>query len=172
VSAISPERWQEISPYLDHALSLSEERRDAWLSDFRAQRADLAGLLEQLLEEHRALSQKHFLEYQPKQPADDSFLTGKSVGAYKLISRIGEGGMGTVWLAQRSDGRFERQVAIKFLRFAVASPAAEERFKREGRILGQLVHPHIAELIDAGVTSGGEPYLVLEYVEGQSIDEY
>jgi eukaryotic-like serine/threonine-protein kinase len=172
VSAISPERWQEISPYLDHALSLSEEQRAAWFSDFRAQHSDLASLLEQLLEEHRALSQKHFLEYQPEQPGDDSSLTGKPVGAYKLISRIGEGGMGSVWLAQRADGRFERQVAIKFLRFAVASPAAAERFKREGRILGQLVHPHIAELIDAGLTSGGEPYLVLEYVEGQSIDEY
>ncbi len=80
--------------------------------------------------------------------------------------------MGSVWLAQRADGRFERQVAIKFLRFAVASPAAAERFKREGRIVGQLEHPHIAELIDAGVTPSGEPYLVLEYVEGQSIDEY
>jgi hypothetical protein len=94
VSAISPERWQEISPYLDHALSLSEEQRDAWLSDFRAQRSDLASLLEQLLEEHRSLSQEHFLEFQPEQPVDDGFLTGKSVGAYKLISRIGEGGHG------------------------------------------------------------------------------
>jgi eukaryotic-like serine/threonine-protein kinase len=172
VSSISPERWQEISPYLDHALSLSEEQRAAWFADFRAQRSDLAGLLEQLLEEHRALSQEHFLEHQPEQPGDNGSLTGKRIGAYQLISCIGEGGMGSVWLAQRADGRFERQVAIKFLRFAVASPSGAERFKREGRILGQLEHPHIAELIDAGVTPGGEPYLVLEYVEGQSIDEY
>jgi eukaryotic-like serine/threonine-protein kinase len=80
--------------------------------------------------------------------------------------------MGSVWLAQRSDGRFERQVAIKFLHFSVAAGGGLERFTREGRILGQLRHPHIAELIDAGVTPKGEPYLVLEHVEGERIDEY
>ena len=80
--------------------------------------------------------------------------------------------MGSVWLAERSDGRFERRVAIKFLRFAVAAHSGAERFKREGKILGQLAHRHIAELIDAGVTPKGEPYLVLEYVEGDHIDEH
>jgi tetratricopeptide (TPR) repeat protein/tRNA A-37 threonylcarbamoyl transferase component Bud32 len=80
--------------------------------------------------------------------------------------------MGSVWLAERNDGRFERQVAIKFLHFALASHGVAERFKREGKILGQLAHPHIAELIDAGVSSEGQPYLVLEYVQGKQIDEY
>jgi serine/threonine protein kinase len=80
--------------------------------------------------------------------------------------------MGNVWLAERADGRFERQVAIKFVHFAVTARGAAERFKREGRILGQLRHPHIAELIDAGLTTKREPYLVLEYVRGQHIDEY
>jgi eukaryotic-like serine/threonine-protein kinase len=75
-------------------------------------------------------------------------------------------------LASRSDGRFERRVAIKFLNFALATEGNAERFKREGSILGRLAHPHIAELIDAGVTSNGSPYLVLEYVEGDSIDRY
>jgi eukaryotic-like serine/threonine-protein kinase len=172
VSALSPERWQEISPYLDHALSLSDEERATWLADFRVQRSDLAKLLEKLLEEHRAVAQEHFLEDEPLRPASDSSLTGETLGAYKLISRIGEGGMGNVWLAERIDGRFERQVAVKFLNFAVASQGAAERFKREGRILGQLAHPHIAELLDAGVTPKGEPYLVLEYVRGKQIDEY
>jgi len=167
MSAFRLERWQEISPYLDHALSLSEQERARWLSDFRAQRSDLADLLEQLLEEHRALSQKHFLEGQPQQPSNEDALVGEKVGAYKLVSRIGEGGMGNVWLAERVDGRFERQVGIKFLHFALASQGAAERFKREGRILGQLRHPHIAELIDAGVTQRGEPYLVLEYIKGK-----
>ena len=99
-------------------------------------------------------------------------LTGEKLGAYKLISHIGEGGMSNVWLAERSDGRFARQVAVKFLRLAVASGGAAERFKREGRILGQVAHPHIAVLIDAGVTAKGEPYLVLEHVKGKQIDEY
>lgn len=168
---LSPEQWLEISPYLDHALSLSVQERALWLSDFRAQRSEIADLVEELLEEHDALSEEHFLEHQPQPPTDHS-LPGETVGPYKLLSRIGEGGMGNVWLAERADGRFERQVAVKFVRFAVPSRGAAERFKREGRILGQLRHAHIAELIDAGLTAKGEPYLILEYVEGQPIDEY
>lgn len=172
MSALSPDQWQEISPYLDHALSLPAEERACWLADFRAKSSDLGGLLEKLLDEHRELSQEHFLEAEPPRPASEPCLTGEILGPYKLLSRIGEGGMGSVWLAERHDGRFERQVAIKFLHFAVASSTAAERFKREGRILGQLAHPHIAELIDAGVTPRGEPYLVLEHVKGKQIDEY
>ena len=172
MSTLSSDRWREISPYLDHALSLPEEERAAWLADFRAQRSDLADLLEKLLEEHQALAEEHFLEYQPLRPTDEQSAAGRSIGAYRLISPIGEGGMGSVWLAERNDGRFERQVAVKFLHFALASHTVAERFKREGRILAQLAHPHIAELIDAGVTSNGEPYLVLEYVQGKQIDEY
>jgi eukaryotic-like serine/threonine-protein kinase len=172
MSTLNPDRWQEISPYLDHALSLSEEERLRWLEVFRTQRSDLADLLQKLLKEHLALSREHFLEYQPLRPTNEPAFAGETLGTYKLISRIGEGGMGSVWLAERSDGRFERQVAVKFLHYALASQGAAERFKREGRILGQLAHPHIAELIDAGVTPGGEPYLVLEYVSGKQIDEY
>lgn len=172
MAALSPDQWQAVSPFLDHALSLPQEQRTEWLRDFRAQRPDLADLLGKLLEEHRAVAQEHFLEQEPLRPAENASMTGELVGAYKLISGIGEGGMGHVWLAERVDGRFERQVAVKFLHFALASLGAAERFKREGRILGQLTHPHIAELIDAGVTGKGEPYLVLEYVKGEQIDEY
>jgi len=80
--------------------------------------------------------------------------------------------MGSVWLAERTDGRFERRVAVKFLNLALVGRGGEERFKREGSILGRLTHPHIAELADAGVSTTGTPYLVLEYVEGDHIDRY
>jgi eukaryotic-like serine/threonine-protein kinase len=172
MSTLSADRWREISPYLDHALSLSVEERGAWLEDFRAERSDLVELLEKLLEEHHALAEERFLEYQPLRPTDEGSATGRNIGPYRLISPIGEGGMGSVWLAERADGRFERQVAVKFLHFAMASQNVAERFKREGKILAQLAHPHIAELMDAGVTPNGEPYLVLEYVQGKQIDEY
>jgi serine/threonine protein kinase len=172
VTAFSSEKWQEVSPYLDHALSLSEQERVAWLRDFRSQHAELAKLIEQLLDEQRALCQERFLEGQPPQPTNEDALVGETIGPYKLISRIGEGGMGNVWLAERADGRFERRVAVKFVHFAVTSRGVAERFQREGKILGQLRHPHIAELIDAGVTTTGEPYLVLEYVQGKQIDHY
>lgn len=171
MSTLSPERWQEISPYLDHALSLTEQDRAAWFETFQLQRPELAELLKDLLNEHSVLANEHFLEGVPLESVKERPLTARTVGAYRLISRIGQGGMGSVWLAERSDGRFERQVAVKFLNFALAAQGAV-RFKREGSILGRLTDPHIAELIDAGVTSNGEPYLVLEHVDGTPIDKY
>jgi serine/threonine protein kinase len=172
MSTLSPGQWQEISPYLEQALSLPEEERSAWLQSFRLERPELAELLQQLLEEHRALADEHFLERMPICVADGLLVLDQKIGAYSLISLIGQGGMGSVWVAERSDGRFERRVAVKFLPFAMTYGIGAERFKREGKILGQLTHPHIAELIDAGVTPNGEPYLVLEYVEGLPIDKY
>ena len=172
MSPITPDEWREISPHLDFALSLSPEERTPWLASFRIERPDLATFLERLLEEHRALAEEHFLEREPLRPTNETSLAGQILGTYKIVSRIGNGGMSTVWRAERVDGRFERQVAIKFLHFAVGSRSAAERFKREGRIVGHLAHPHIAELIDAGVTPDAQPYLVLEYVSGKQIDEY
>jgi tetratricopeptide (TPR) repeat protein len=96
---------------------------------------------------------------------------GQRIGAYTLVSPIGQGGMGVVWLAERSDGRFERRAAIKFLNIALGKPG-ESRFTREGAILGRLVHPHIAQLVDAGVSSTGQPYLILEHVDGAPIDQH
>src|SRR6185437_5582520 len=172
MSTLTPELWRELSPHLDHALSLSDEERAAWLQSFEEQNPELGAVLRKLLEEHRAAASEHFLENHPEQPTEESSLAGQSIGAYTLLAPVGRGGMGSVWKAERNDGRFERHVAIKFLHFSVAAQGGLERFKREGRILGQLSHPHIAELMDAGVTPSGELYLVLEYIEGQRIDEY
>src|SRR6185437_15537528 len=138
----------------------------AWLESFGVENPGLADLLRELLMEHSILASKKFLETAPEPPVSESSLAGQRIGAYTLLSPIGQGGMGSVWLAERSDGRFERQVAIKFLHFSVAATGGAERFKREGRILGQLSHPHIAELIDAGLAPGLAPYLVLEHIEG------
>jgi len=102
----------------------------------------------------------------------EATLTGQTVGAYTLMSAIGQGGMGSVWLARRSDGRFEGHAAVKFLNAALVGHAGGERFQREGTILGRLTHPHIARLLDAGVSAMGQPYLVLEHVGGQHIDRY
>ena len=99
-------------------------------------------------------------------------LEGQVVGAYRLISLIGQGGMGSVWLAERCDGRFEGRVAVKLLNVALMGRAGEERFRREGTFLAKVTHPHIARLIDAGVSAASQPYLVLEHVDGQPIDRY
>lgn len=170
MATLSPDQWREVSPLLDHALSLPEDERERWLESLRAEKRELAQLVQRLLAEHRALAGEHFLERSLVPP--QASLEGMEVGPYKLVSAIGAGGMGSVWLAERSDGRFERRVAIKFLNFAVAAEGGAERFQHEGRILARIAHPHIAELVDAGVMPNGQPYLVLEYVKGQAIDEY
>src|SRR5262249_45658780 len=105
-------------------------------------------------------------------PISPATLAGQTVGAYELVSQIGQGGMGNVWLARRSDGRFEGHAAVKLLNASLVGHVGEERFRREGNFLARLTHPHIARLVDAGVSSGGQPYLVLEHVDGEPIDRY
>jgi serine/threonine-protein kinase len=143
----------------------------AWLDALRSEDPILARQIETLLLEQNSAEQKGFLQQTPTGVLEAAF-TGQTVGAYKLVSLVGQGGMGTVWLAERSDGRFEGRVAVKFLNFALAGRGGEDRFKREGAILARLSHPHIAKLLDAGVSAGGHPHLVLEYIEGEPIDEY
>src|ERR1041384_3929118 len=139
---LTPERWREVSPFLDQALSFENDERESWLNKLQSENPDLAELLRALLQEQCLLQEDNFLGVTPETPSDQPSLTGRAIGAYHLLSPLGQGGMGTVWLAERSDGRFERRVAIKFLRFSLAATGGTERFKREGRILGQLDHPH------------------------------
>ena len=172
MSTLTPEQWQSLSPYLDQALAMTADERAAWLASLGEQNPALAAQLAVLLDEHRVLAQEGFLERGPAALPSAPGLAGQTLGPYTLLSQIGQGGMGSVWLAERSDGRFERRVAVKFLNVALLGRGGEERFKREGSILGRLAHPNIAELADAGVSLSGQPYLVLEYVEGDPIDQY
>jgi serine/threonine protein kinase len=169
---LSPEEWQAVSPYLDQALALSEDERGAWLGSLGEHSPKLAAQLTELLDEHRVLVKAGFLEKGRFELPNSAGLAGQTIGPYTLLSQIGQGGMGSVWLAERNDGRFERQVAVKFIHIALMGKGGEARFKREGSILGRLAHPHIADLVDAGVSATGQPYLVLEYVEGEHIDRY
>jgi len=171
MSTSGPENWRALSPYLDRALEMTGEERVAWLASLRESDPDLAGELQSLLEQHRELSDERFLEGRATALPGEPAAAGQAVGAYTLVAPIGYGGMGTVWLARRSDGRFERRAAVKFLNIALLG-RGEARFRREGRILGRLTHPHIAQLLDAGVTGDGQAYLVLEHVDGEPIDRY
>ena len=169
MSMITPDEWREISSYLDEALGMDTGQRAAWVAGVRHENPVIADRLQALLDAHRNLASEEFLE----RPAIiGSISAGQTVGAYTLLAPIGEGGMSTVWLAGRSDGRFEGRTAVKFLNVARLGRAGHERFIREGSILGRLQHPHIAHLMDAGLTGAGQPYLVLEYVEGEHIDRY
>ena len=172
MSVIDSVRWLRASPYLDRVLELPPPERDAFMLSLRAEDPQAAGDVEALLAEHRLLSAEGFLDASAPIRPQESALAGVTVGAYTLVSPIGHGGMGSVWLAARSDGRFEGRAALKLLNAALIGRAGEERFKREGTILARLTHPHIARLIDAGVSSTGQPYLVLEHINGRQIDRF
>jgi dipeptidyl aminopeptidase/acylaminoacyl peptidase len=93
-------------------------------------------------------------------------------GVWQALKLLGRGGMGTVYLAERADGVVQMTVAVKVVPLALASPAIEERFRRERQFLASLDHPKIARLIDGGVSGTGVPYLTMEYVDGLSIDRF
>ncbi len=103
------------------------------------------------------------------EPLDRS---GEILGNYRLLERIGGGGMGTVYRAERADGSFQQQVAVKLIRHGLFSDELLDRFYAERQILARLEHPGIARLIDGGADALGMPYVVMEFVEGLPIDEY
>jgi eukaryotic-like serine/threonine-protein kinase len=171
---LSADRWRTLSPYLDEALEIADRDRAAWLASICSRDAALGADLRILLAEHVAVHECGFLESAvlPGRAAPAPSLAGQILGAYRLLSVIGQGGAGTVWLAERCDGRFEGHAAVKLLNIAWLGRAGEERFRREGHILARVTHPHIAHLVDAGVSPLGQPYLVIERVNGQGIDRY
>ena len=107
---------------------------------------------------------------EPDGPTTD--LSGRRIGAYSIIREIGRGGMSRVFLARRADGQFEQDVALKLLRPGLDTELDRARFRAERQIVASLNHPNIARLFDGGLTDEGQPYLVLEYVDGQPIDVY
>jgi tetratricopeptide (TPR) repeat protein len=167
MAAIDRDRWQLLEPLLDRALDLSMEERESWLGALRASSPALAAELTLLLSGESVADRRGFLTEMVGAKLD-----GLQLGAYTLEHQLGHGGMGTVWLARRSDGQFEGHAAVKLLNLGLLSPIGEARFRREGSVLARLAHPGIARLMDAGVTPGGQPYLVLEYVDGKRIDSY
>jgi serine/threonine-protein kinase len=164
--------WQRISGCLDAALELAPAERAAWLAALRVREPEIAAGVAALLDQQSAIEREGFLEGSAPLPDGGTALVGRRLGAYTLQAPIGQGGMGSVWRAIRSDGEYDAAVAIKLLNLALIGAAGVARFKREGSILARLQHPHIAHLLDAGTTDEGQPYLVLELVEGEAIDAY
>jgi hypothetical protein len=171
IMAVDAKSWAALKPHFERALDLDETERSMWLAELRTTDAALCARIEDLLAHHRAGIDEQFLEGSAVPLPARPFAPGQALGAYTLAAPLGQGGMGTVWLAERNDGRFTRRAAIKFLNVALKD-RGEERFRHEGRILGRLTHPNIANLVDAGVSPAGQPYLVLEHVDGLPIDRY
>lgn len=164
-------RWLRLSPLLDEILDCDDAARAQRLAALRTEDAALADEIDALLGRLADNDRDAFLE----RPAllREASMAGQTVGAYTVERELGQGGMGSVWLARRTDGRFEGHVAIKFLNAGLMARGGSERFAREGSILARLAHPNIARLLDAGVAGGGaRPYLVLEYIDGLPIDRH
>lgn len=166
--------WAELSPHLDRLLTLPVLDRDRALDEIAANDAALSARLRELLSQRDDASRQGFLSgmAEPQWLAPPALVVGTVLGAWTLHEPIGEGGMGSVWRARRSDGRFEGEAAIKVLKGGAIDATARERFRREGAILARLKHPGIAQLFDAGLTEQGLPYLVLELVHGEPIDRW
>jgi serine/threonine protein kinase len=171
---LSEEQWRVFSDYLGRALELPESERALWLAEIASTHPEIAAEIERALAARDRKGYAEFLSDSPYStaPIAGATLIGRRVGPYLIESEIGRGGMGSVWRASRADGRFEGTVAIKFVHAYWLGRAGEERFRSEGQMLGRLDHPNIARLIDAGVIDDSQPYLVLEYVEGEPIDAY
>lgn len=165
--------WAALAPHLDALLTLPAAARPARIAEIAANDSELAEQLQELLAERDAASRHGFLDGSAVPGVLPLRVkAGDRLGAWTLEAPLGEGGMGRVWRARRNDGRFEGQAAVKLLKASLADTAAQERFRREGALLARLHHPGIAGLLDAGLGPHGEPYLVLELVQGQPIDRH
>jgi len=169
---MDPESWQKVKELFAAAEDLAAEDRPAFLDtiDDPDLRSELASLLEER-ELDEDLLESNAIDLAAKL-SDDEQHKGQRFGHYTIIRAIGHGGMGVVFLAERTDGEFHQRVALKLVRQTIADPAAEKRFRSEREILASLNHPYIAQLHDGGVSEAGIPYFAMEYVEGMQLLEY
>jgi serine/threonine-protein kinase len=164
--------WSKFSALLDEVLDLDEAQRNGRLAQLEGENPEAAAFIRSYLETREQAARMAFLEGSVAPDGAAASWIGRQVGPYTISAFIGQGGMGNVWLAMRSDGRFEGRFALKFLRASLSQIGGTGRFLREGKVLARLTHPNIARLIDAGMTADGDPYLVLDYVDGMPIDQY
>jgi eukaryotic-like serine/threonine-protein kinase len=166
-----------MSRLLDEALPLDEAGRRLWLVNLSPEYQDLAQALRAALlpDATKSAEVQSFLEMLPDVRHLDAAVglqPGAKVGPYELIRSLGAGGMAEVWLARRADGAFKREVALKLPQFRQLRQDLAQRFAVERDILASLEHPNIARLYDAGIDTGGCPYLAMEYVQGQPLTDW
>jgi Tol biopolymer transport system component len=174
MSQLDPEQWAEVRRLFERASPLQAAERASFLEaqcrdeDVRREvrallehpATGIDGVAEAIADEMAAIAQE---------PDPDERLIGVRLGPYRVDAIVGHGGMGAVYRASRDDGEFRHQVAVKLVRAAARSPAALQRFKRERQILAHLAHPNIARLLDGGSTPDGVPYLVMEFIAGETL---
>ena len=163
------EHWPLFSSLLDEALGLPDTGYEAWLAALEGESAGLRPALARVLAAAAAPATGGFLDKPALVVAEVGFEAGVAVGPFRLLRRLGEGGMGEVWLADRAEDGPRRRVALKLPHAFLLGPEARMRFQRERDVVAGLTHPNIAQLYEAGVSSDSVPYLALECVDGTPI---
>jgi serine/threonine-protein kinase len=179
------QQWKKVNNIVDTALDLSGNERSTYIKEeckgdeqLKRQVTELIASIEQSDNENFLGDVEDYPRHLAREISDEetykhtSSLIGTTIGTYKLIDLIGHGGMGSVFLAERSDKAYSKEVAVKILRRGMDTPSNIARFKRERNILANLEHPNIARLLDGGLTEEGMPYLVMEYVDGTPLPEH
>jgi tetratricopeptide (TPR) repeat protein len=171
---MTPERWRRVRELLEAALALSPGEQSEFLAKATADDEGLRREVESLLaleeEANRLLPSGAPLA--GSRVVEETAALPQSLGAYRIVGEAGHGGMGVVYRAERVDGQYTKQVAIKLLPTLYSLTELATRFLRERQILARLEHPNVARLLDGGVAPDGRPYLVMEYVDGQPITGY
>ncbi|HWZ85241.1 MAG TPA: protein kinase [Thermoanaerobaculia bacterium] len=172
---MTPGQWGRVKAVLDDALERPPDAREAYIAaacgtdaELRRQVAALARAAEAeggILDAPNAVAGTAEVSQAPGR-------AGQRIGAYELLAEIGHGGMGVVYLARRADDEFQKRVAVKLMRPGLVSELDLRRFRGERQIAAALDHPGIARLLDGGTTGDGEPYFVMEHVEGQPLLEF
>ncbi len=181
LAIMNQERWKQIDAILQRALDLAFPERAVYLEQACAGDTDLLRHIERLLHQYERAGDGM------ETPADISSapaetteiltderdpMLGRRIGSYQIEREIGRGGMGAVYLAARADNAFQRRVAIKVIKRGMDTDYILRRFRHERRILATLDHPNIARLLDGGATESGQPYFVMEYIEGEPLYPY
>jgi serine/threonine-protein kinase len=168
--------WSRVKLLFTQALDVPAERREAWMQKACADDAPTLAELRSLFAARAAPDRVGDGVAELLSPLlaeeEGASLAGSRIGAYRLLRELGVGGMGRVYLAERVDGQFIHQVALKLVRSELAAPELVQRFLRERDTLARLAHPNIAQLHDGGIGPDGSPYFTLEYVPGEPVTNW
>lgn len=160
--------WQSVEKHFHQTLDLSGEEQKVYLEKLKEGFPEVGSEVEKLIESHN--TSDAFLSSDVL--ADHEIAGGTRIHQWRILRKIGEGGMSTVYLAERADGQFDREVAVKLLHGIMPGQTMHRRILQEQQILARLQHPYIAQLFDAGITDDGRPYFILEYVEGAPVTQW
>lgn len=170
---MNAERWKRLNELFDQASALPPEQRDAYLDTACAGDPALKReVLELLASDAASHTLLDGVALDAVSVLHDTDRSGDLVGPYRLVELLGVGGMGAVYRAERADGQFEQQVALKLIKSGMDARHVVRRFEAERQILARLAHPNVARLLDGGLTDAGQPYFAMEYIDGLPIDDY